>query len=244
MKKLVKEILNLILPNRCLTCNAIINQDDLFCLEHFKKLEFISDPKCKICSHSFDFEQDSNQDLTCVNCLKTKPSFDSSVAVFSYNETIAKTIFNLKYYDATFLSKKLGKILADNLKNKIDNYDIITCVALHKKRLKKRKFNQSALLCKEILKHHKHLKFYPDLLVRTKYSEAQAHLTQQQRMKNLETSFIINSKFSHRIANKKILLIDDVMTTQSTAENCSKALKKANCGDIKVVVIAKTKLRH
>lgn len=235
LKNIVKKLIALILPNRCLSCNQFIAEDAYFCEIHNKEIEIIEGLKCEICS-----DEIKNNNKICENCQNSKPSFDYVSAVFKYNDEISKVIFDLKYYDKTFLRKRLGEILVKNLGEKIHDFDIITPVPLHKKRLKERKFNQGALLCKEIKKFNKNLQFLPNLLLRTKYSKAQARLSQQERMKNLKNSFAMNKKFTKLIENKKILLVDDVMTTGSTLQNCAKILKENGAQHICVLVIAKT----
>ncbi len=238
---LIKKILELIFPNRCLTCQQMIGPDGLFCNDDWQKLQFITEPKCKICAYPFEFTVGTHQDLLCPQCLVKRPSFDSVVTLFRYNDQIKKIIADLKYYDATHLSKKFAKMLLAKIAPQLDKYDLIVAVPLHKKRLRERKFNQASLLCRAILKDAKNLKFHHDILLRTKYSKAQARLTKENRQKNLTNIFKMNEKYS--VKGKNIILVDDVMTTGSTLEGCAKVLKKAGAGKIMVVTIAKTILR-
>ncbi len=217
VKNFLKKIIAIILPNRCLSCNKFIAESEFFCEIHKNQLEFTNN------------SQDKNI------------YFDSLEAIFFYNKLISEIIFNLKYYDQSHLKRKIGELMAKNLEGKIADFDLIIPVPLHKKRLKERKFNQSALLCKEIIKFHKNLKFYPNLLLRTKYNKPQARLSQKERQQNLTNSFIVNKKYENFIKDKKILIIDDVFTTGTTLQNCCEALKNAGCKEIKAAVIAKTK---
>ena len=109
---------------------------------------------------------------------------------------------------------------------------------LHKNRLKSRKFNQSILLAKEIEKKF-NKKLYHNLIIRTKNTVTQASLKSKERSKNLKNAFAFNQKYSALIKDKKILLIDDVMTTGATLENCAKVLKKSGAKEVIVVVVAK-----
>jgi len=237
----IKKILEIIFPNRCLTCQQMIGPDGLFCNDDWQKLQFITEPKCKICAHPFEFVIGSDKDLLCPLCLTNKPSFDCAVTIFRYNDQIKKIIADLKYYDTTYLSKKFAKMLMPKIAPHLTKYDLIVAVPLHKKRLRERKFNQASLLCLAILKEAKNLKFYHDILIRSKYSKAQAHLTKEDRKKNLTNAFEINEKYS--VKEKNIILVDDVMTTGSTLEGCAKVLKKAGANKIMVVTIAKAILK-
>ncbi len=153
---------------------------------------------------------------------------------------IKKIVGDLKYRDSTYLAKKFSDLLSNKLRNESSDFDIITCVPLHKKRLRQRKFNQAAFLCKNLLKYLPQTSFYPDLLIRTKDTKAQVELKKTQREKNLVAAFTINKKYSKIIENKRILLVDDVITTGATLENCSYILKKFGASNVVALTIAKT----
>lgn len=125
-------------------------------------------------------------------------------------------------------------------------YDLIIAVPLHKKRLRERKFNQSILLTKAILQHAKiyknSLKFYPDILLRIKYTTAQASLGQKMRQQNLRGAFEVNQKYLDKIKGSSILLVDDVITTGATAQSCATILKKAGAKKVTIATIAHTTL--
>ncbi len=146
----------------------------------------------------------------------------------------------MKYRDQTFLAKKFARILFDKVKNEIVDCDLIIAAPLHLKRLKKRKFNQAGLLAKEISKFSKQSKFIPDFLIRVKNTRPQIELRKKQREKNLKRAFLVNKKYRELVKGKKILLIDDVMTTGATVENCAKELKRRGAKEVLVLTIAKT----
>ena len=241
MRQLFNKILEIVFPNRCLACNKMIGAEGLFCNEDWQKLQFITEPKL--------FSK----------CLTIKPSYDTSITIFRYNDLLKKIIGDMKYRDATQLSKKFGKMLWQKIAPEIHNYDLIIAVPLHKKRLRERKFNQSALLVKAILQNasdaqklknnlenadkKSHLpKFYPDILLRTKYTAAQVKLNRKMREENLRGVFAINEKYRNTLIDTKILLIDDVMTTGATLENCALTLKGAGANKVTIATIARTTL--
>ena len=151
-----------------------------------------------------------------------------------------KIIGDLKYRDWTFLAKKFAKILHQKAKDEIDNSDLICAVPLHLKRLRKRKFNQSILIGRNLSK----TKFIPDLLWRVADTKPQVELKRQEREKNLKRAFLVNKKYRKSLNGKKVLLIDDVMTTGATLHNCAKALKKSGAKEVVVLTIAKTVFNH
>ncbi len=242
MFKILKKILAIFFPNQCLSCKNIIDDKALFCSTCWVKLQFITDPKCKICSYPFEVELlGSAANMPCASCLKKKPSFDKVVTIFYYNEIIKKVITDFKYYDQTFIAYKLAKLLANKIAPELENIDLITIVPLHINKLKKRKFNQTALLAKQILKLNKRkIPLYNNLIFRTKDTQIQARLTSKQRRSNIKNAFVLNKKYQDLVKDKTILLLDDVMTTGSTIEACAKILKKRGAKKIVILTLART----
>jgi ComF family protein len=240
--RILKKILEIFFPSHCLSCEETTSKDALFCSACWSKLQFITDPKCKICSYPFEAEI-NHMGAICSVCLIKKPSYDKSLTIFRYNKTIGKAISDLKYRDQTFLSKKFAKLLFNKAKNEIANCDIIVAVPLHVKRLRKRKFNQAVLLCRNLVKLFPEKNFYPDFLLRVKDTKSQVKLRKKEREKHLKSAFAMNKKFQNLIAGKKILLVDDVITTGATLENCAKELKKHKASEVVILTIAKTILR-
>jgi ComF family protein len=182
--------------------------------------------------------------LICGRCIEKKPSFDKVITIFRYNHVLRKIISDLKYRDQTFLAKKLAGILFDKVKNEIDDKSLIVAVPLHQKRLRKRKFNQSILLGFALEKLIFGQKFYPDILQKITDTKPQAGLKRKERQENLKRAFLAKEKYFSLIKNKKIFLIDDVMTTGTTLEKCAKELKKRGAREVIAVTIAKTAITN
>ncbi len=234
--ELINKILEILFPTKCLSCNAIISADANFCKNCWAKLQFIKAPNCKICSYPFELNFQEHDDHICGNCLKKPPFFDKTIAIYRYNPTIGQAIGRFKYGDQTFLAKKFAKILLQKARDEIANCDIICAVALHKSKLRKRKFNQALLLARNLQSG----KLIFDLLIRTKNQKSQVKLTQKQRIKNIKKAFSLNPKYQNLVKNKHIILVDDVITTSSTANSCAKELKKYGAKKITILTIAKT----
>ncbi len=249
-KQYTLSLLNIMFGQQCLLCDKIISQDQLFCNEDWQKIKFIPKKQCDICAEPIindlskinDFDQ--NLPIFCLKCLKNRPFFDKTTTIFIYEKNIKSLIANLKYDDATFLAKKFAKIIAQKLEPIASNYDIITAVPLNKNKLHIRKYNQAALLAHYVYKHFQYMRFVPDLLIKVKNTVSQTNFDRKQRQINLREAFIINPKYKNQIIAKNILLIDDVITTCSTANYCSKVLKDNNCNEIRIVTIAKTLLQN
>lgn len=146
----------------------------------------------------------------------------------------------MKYRDQTFLAQKFARIIFDKSKNEIKDCELMVAVPLHVSRLRKRKFNQAVLLARNLLKLTPKMQFFPDLMVRIKDTKSQIFLKKKERENNLKNVFAVNEKYFGIVKGKNILLVDDVMTTGATVENCAKILKKHGAKKVKVLTIAKT----
>lgn len=235
-KTFLKKIIQIFFPATCFYCQKIISYDGLFCKECFSKIKFISPIKCKICSLPFRKQQFFSKQSVCINCLTKKPFFDETHVIYVYNYIIGQAILDLKFKDKTYIAYKIANFMKINFKNVIEENDYIISVPMHYKRLRNRKFNHANLIARNISSK----KYLINLLLRLKNNPAQLGLKRNKRKKNLRKTFVVNPKYLDQIKDKKILLIDDVMTTGTTLNYCAKALKKAKVKKVSVIVFAKT----
>jgi competence protein ComFC len=252
IEEFINRITSLIFPNNCILCNKIISKQDLLCLQDAKELKFILEPKCKICSFPLQKADDGDKQMViCANCATKKPAFSEVLTIFYYNQAIKKIIANFKYHDQGHLAKKIGFLLYQRAKDYLDKIDIIAVAPLHKKRLQKRKFNQSVLLAKSMIKHAKQdiskadyqklqKKFIFDLIIKTKDTKPQVLLNKKDRTANLSNVFLVKKKYLSSIKGKKILLIDDVITTGTTLQKCARKLTSNKAKEVIILTFAKS----
>ncbi|MFT6258906.1 MAG: ComF family protein [Rickettsiales bacterium] len=177
--------------------------------------------------------------MVCGACLQKRPSYFKALAVLRYDQISGELITKFKYFDQINLTKYFSKLMFQKAEEIIDDIDFIVPVPLHKLRIIKRKYNQSALLAKSI-SLFADKKPILDLLIRTKNNKPQASLNREKRLKNVESIFKVREKYLEKIKGKNILLIDDVKTTGATIESCSKILKKEKVNRIYILTLAKT----
>jgi ComF family protein len=181
---------------------------------------------------------------TCCQNLKPYPFEPQSIAgleavhiAFVFEGVIRPAIHHLKYYKKRRIGQLLGDMLGDFCQAEQLSADAIIPVPLHHKRKQERGFNQSELLAEQIAK----LNRIPLLLggvERIKVTEQQAHLDAAARRRNMQGAFAWKSKQS---APKRILLIDDVLTTGATMAACADVLHQAGCQQVRGVALARSR---
>lgn len=168
--------------------------------------------------------------------------FNELIYIFNYEGIIRKTILDYKFNQKSYLYKTFANFILKNknIFEKIKNYDKIIPVPISKKRMKERGYNQSFLIAKQIAKninYYKNIEICNNVLIKVKNITEQSKLNKQDRLKNIQDVYKLKNETL--IKNKKILLVDDIYTTGSTVNECSKILLHANPKEIGVLVIAK-----
>ena len=201
-------------------------------------MEFISAPSsplCAICGIPFDGAGD---DHLCSSCLKNPPSFDAARAAIIYDGPGKDLIHAFKYDFKIRLRRPLALLIVENLSSFVTSWrpDVIIPVPLHVKRLKSRGFNQAVLLG-EVLSREWGIPLARRAILRIRWTEPQMSLTAELRKTNVKGAFDVPD--AEVVSGKRVLLLDDVMTTGSTVEECSKVLKKAGASQVLVITIGR-----
>lgn len=238
---ILRLLINLILPPRCIKCGKILSEHNGLCPECFSKIDFISEPYCYICGHPFSDTTDAKFGIKqiCGNCAKEKkPLFKMQRSAFVYDENSRNLIIDFKFHDKTSSAEVLANMLYVAGRDIwAENPDYLIPVPIHKKRLLKRRYNQSALLCKYLSKKSLIPTDYFSL-VRTRNSIPQVSLSGAKRRNNLKDAFAI--KANQTLSGKSVVLVDDVKTTGSTLRECAKVLHKAGVKNIYALTLSQT----
>ena len=215
-------VLDLLYPNVCGVCNVV-------CKESLCK-------KCEISLSSYHVNR---------VVYGVGKYFDSSVSVFKYEGIIRKKIIEYKYGDKAYLYKFFSKIISKNVKIFglfENNYDIIIPVPIYKKKKRIRGYNQTELIAREISSEVDGLEYCDDVLLKIIDTNVQSLLSKKERKSNIKDVFEVNYKYIEKIRDKRIILFDDIYTTGSTVNECSRILKKYGVSKILVLTLAKDEL--
>lgn len=209
-----------------------------------KLIDFVYPPTCGICGKL-------NNDFLCKKCEKVLETeaiygvdkvlekyFNEHLYIFVYQGILRRIILKYKFQEEAYLYKTFVNFLLknENFFEKIKKYDTIVPVPISKKRLKKRGYNQSELIAKEIA-YNSDLKLETACLLKVKNIIEQSKLNKEERMKNIQGVYKLTNM--EKLYKKKILLVDDIYTTGSTVNECAKVLREANPRKIGVFTLAK-----
>jgi ComF family protein len=215
-------MLNWVLPERCPCCGAITAAGGPFCMSCWHDLEFLGPPWCRGCATPFDF--DRGADAYCAACIANPPRHDGIRAAVKYDDLSAQVVLRLKYAGKIGLARVIARQLVRHLPD--DHTDlIITPVPLHWTRIWSRTFNQSALIGQELAALCG-IPFVPDILVRHKRTPPMRGLDVRRRKKAVTRAFAVHPKWQGRVKDRRLILIDDVLTTGATSDGCVSVLKR------------------
>lgn len=234
MLKILNAAIDLLLPPRCIATGEIVDAQGMVSASVWPQLQFIEAPYCKTCGIPFSFE--IANDALCASCIESEPVFDQSRSAVVYNDASRQMILSFKYGDRlhaihTFVPwmMRVGTVM-------IEAADIIIPVPLHNRRLRERRFNQSALLAQEIAKRGNRT-YAPDILARTRHTPPQQGLNRKERGQNVRGAFTVQKP--EVIKGKTVLLVDDVYTSGATLNECARILKAADANIVNVLTIAR-----
>lgn len=229
----------LVFPDNCYLCRTYLNSShqQQLCGPCNARIILNTPPFCLNCSRRL--ETFTHQGL-CASCLKRPPVFDSAWSACIYEDALPKLIHDFKYQGKTHLKRLFHPLIRQHIERfriPMDTFDIIAPVPLHPTRLRERGYNQAALLSAMLAEDYG-IVHQEKLLSRTRFTQPQSLSDTKQRWTNTEGAFKINPSFS--IADKNILIVDDLMTTAATANEISKVLKEAGAAYIGVLTLAVT----
>jgi ComF family protein len=202
----------------------------------WSRIAFIEVPFCDTCGVPFDFDQGLGS--RCAACSREAPAFDHARAACVYDEHVSDLILKLKHADRTDLSGLFARWIARAAADLLPQIDGVVPVPLHRWRLLRRRYNQAAEIARP-LAHQARLAYWPDVLVRRRSTGTQSGKSGDARRENVAGAFTVSPGGRRQVEGRRILLVDDVLTTGATAEGCALALRAAGAAGVDVAVIAR-----
>lgn len=234
----VSRLLNWLLPPSCPQCSTSQTAPHQLCASCWKEISFITSPYCEKCGYPLPFAGEPFP--ICDKCNESPPPYKTARSVMIYNEGAKKLILRFKHADATSLTPTFAHWLVKYGKSVCNGADYLVPVPLHWTRLVRRRYNQSALLTLAMQKIEKNLPLYaPHLLRRKKKTPSQGQKSAEERHLNVKGAFYVPPRYLSSIASKSVVLIDDVMTSGATLEECSHTFLQAGCKEVRVLTLAR-----
>lgn len=228
------EIIAFALPPRCPGCGVVTPEDHRFCLDCWNRLDFLVEPCCASCGEPFD--HDPGPGARCGACLREMPVIDGMRAAVAYGDIARKIALKLKYGGRPGLAETVARQMTRLLVEGDDA--IVTPVPLHRWRIWRRGYNQSALIARALASRHR-LKLVLDLVERRRATPILRGMGPAARAKAVRGAFAVRPERRAALKGRKILLIDDVYTTGATANACARALKRAGAAEVRLICWAR-----
>lgn len=234
--RLLRHITDFFVPPLCLACRQPLTQHDAVCARCWQDIHFIVPPVCDRLGIPLPFDPGGGP-IVSAAAAANPPSYDRARAVAHYDGVMRQLIHKFKYGDQHAPRKLFTRWLKSAAKELTTDCEVVTPVPLSRKKLRNRRFNQAALLAKD-LAADSNLVFEPRLLARRKNTLSQVGLTRDQRKRNLQGAFEVPHSKTTAVEGRSILLVDDVITTGTTVEACARILKRAGAARIDVLALA------
>lgn len=206
--------------------------------ESWGQIEFLDDPVCDGCATPFEFDQGPG--ARCAACMARPRGFDRARAACFYDEASRGPILQFKHADRPDLGVMFARWLSRSARDLLEEADALVPVPLHRTRLFSRRYNQAAEIARP-LGRLTGTRVLADALVRGRNTGSQAGKSGSGRRRNVAAAFEVPAGRVRQVEGRRLLLIDDVMTTGATLEGCARALKLAGAAQVSIAVVSRVK---
>ncbi|AQR60315.1 amidophosphoribosyltransferase [Brevundimonas sp. LM2] len=206
----------------------------------WSRVAFLEDPVCDGCSAAFEYDGGDFASDRCAACLASPYRFARCRAACVYDEASRGLILKFKHGDQQQFAGLFARWLGRAAAPLIAEADAVVPVPLHPTRLLARRFNQAAEIARPLARTAK-LDYLPDALTRARRTESQGGRSARGRRMNVKSAFALTETGARRVRGRRILLIDDVLTTGATAEACAGALLDGGARAVDLAVIARVR---
>lgn len=227
--------LDVALPPLCPACRDLLTGNGL-CPACWGKLVFIAPPYCP--RLGIPFAYDPGPGILSMQAIADPPAYSRARAAVRYDDVAAKLVHSFKYGDRLDLAPLLGRWMARAGNELLHEADALVPVPLHWRRLWTRRFNQSAALAETIASESKVAVAHTPLR-RVKATQQQVGLSRAERATNVQGAFRVDAAAKSEVAGRRLVLIDDVLTSGATSDACARALLRAGAAQVDVLVFAR-----
>jgi ComF family protein len=234
--RLGRFFVDVILPPTCLACRTPVGEPGGLCPPCWAGAGFIERPYCE--RLGTPFPSDHGGSLISPAALAEPPAYGRARAVARYGDVVRDLAHMLKYGDRLDLTEALGRWMARAGAELLAEADLLVPVPLHWTRLWQRRFNQSSALAQALAKFAG-VPVADHLLVRRRATPPQFGLARKERARNVQGAFEVPKASRPAVKGKKLVLVDDILTTGATADACTKALLRAGAFRVDVLVLAR-----
>ncbi len=226
----------IVYPPTCIACQAATGEAQALCPACWGDIAFIARPYCE--RLGTPFAVDLGDGLVSPAAIADPPVFARARAACRFDGTARDLVHRLKYGDRTDIALAMGRMMAQAGRDLLPDAGLIVPVPLHRTRLWSRRFNQAAALGR-VVAGQSGIALAPLALARVKRTRQQVGLTRAQRADNLQGAFRVPPGARPQIEGRRILLVDDVLTTGATANAAARALLRAGATAVDVLTFAR-----
>jgi competence protein ComFC len=236
IRRLWNSFSTLCFPPHCFACRVDTERGRHLCGSCLSNAERLEPPFCERCSDAFHGA--ITESFTCANCAGREVHYACAVSAYLSKGIVRECIHAFKYNGALHLSEQLTGWLEETLTDTriaSRGYDAFVPVPLHHIRYREREFNQAEELAKALSKRTG--KPMWNALKRIRYTTTQTKLDRNERMENLRGAFQVRQ--NSPVNKSHLVLVDDIFTTGSTVEECSRILRRAGAASVRVITVAR-----
>lgn len=237
LKQTTNRILDLIYPASCHLCECALTNGRHLCDPCRYDLPSVEPPFCSRCGECYNGK--ITDQFICPNCHQLEFHFEFAIAALHSHGGGRELVHNFKYMRQIHLADELARLIQTTLTDKrfqpYLNDGLFVPVPLHWIRQRKRRFNQAEEISKKLSRHTN----IPCLKVlkRIRNTHTQTRFSRTKRLENLNAAFALNTRYKKRIQGKPVILIDDVFTTGSTANECAKVLIQNGAEKVAILTV-------
>ena len=230
--------LDLILPPEAFDAAAAPPQTPGFSAAGWSRIVFVEEPACDGCGLPFPF--DPGEGVRCAACMARPRAFARARAACLYDEHSRELILRLKHADRPEIGALFARWLMRAAAPLLAGADVVAPVPLHPSRLFARRYNQAAEIARPLCRLAER-PYLADALARRRATATQGGKSGRGRRVNVKGAFVVPPSRRRRVEGRRVLLVDDVLTTGATAEACARALLAAGAAAVDLAVVARVR---